>query len=133
MGIETRIIYRLFTNDIGGGKFQRRKDKKLFFIERIDQTCEPKIKIDGQEFFTISQGLKKFNLRKKKFISQMVKNHFGFLDSEKNPHKVDWMHETLLNLFQAKKIKRFNAELIKLEGKVKQSVVLRSFSFSFQI
>ena len=115
LGVETRVIHRFLKNNIGGGKFQRRKDKKIFFIERIDKICQPLIKIDGQEFFNIPQVLEKYNLRQKNFISQMAKNHFGFLDSEKNPHHVDWVNETLADVFKTSKFKKDNEDSIKLK------------------
>ena len=122
LNIEPRTIHRFLKNDIGGGNFQRRSDKKVFWIERIDQASEPIITIDGEDFFSLPQILKTFSIRQKKFVSQMAKNHFGFLDSEGLPHKVDWIHETLADIFKSVRFRKNNEDSIKLEEKVKQSL-----------
>ena len=108
LNIELRTIYRFLQNDIGGGKFQRRSDKKIFWIERTDQISMPLLKIDGVDYFTIPQVLKTFGLREKNFMSQMVKNHFAFVDSNNLPHKVDWVSEFFLDLLGVVRARRLN-------------------------
>ena len=53
----------------------------------------------------------------------MTKNHFGFIDSEKNPHRVDWIADVLFKLFRLQKLRCGNQEMIKLHGDVKQSML----------
>ena len=55
LNIEPRTIHRFLKNDIGGGKFQRRSDKKVFWIESMDKNETPIIKIDGEDFSFIPQ------------------------------------------------------------------------------
>ena len=122
LNIESRTIHRFLNNGIGGGKFQRRSDKKVFWIESMDKNETPIIKIDGEDFSFIPQILKKFKLRQKNFVSQMAKNHFGFVDSGGLLHKVDWIHDILLNIIKSSKNRKATNDAIKLEEKIKQSV-----------
>ena len=96
-GIKTCILYRFLKYHPNGGKYIRRSDKKVFLIERVDEEkINTLIKIDGEEYFNFPEILAKFGLRETKFINQLKKNYFGFLDSQGVPHKVDW----LANIFQ---------------------------------
>ena len=122
LDITSKTIHRFLNNSVGGGKFQRRSDKKVFFIERTTQLLETIITIDGEDFYSIPQILKTFGLRQKNFLSQMAKNHFGFIDSKGNLHKINWVHEILLDVFKKSKLRRINEDLIKLNIKVRNEV-----------
>ena len=103
LGVQTKIIQSIVLNNIGGGKFQGRKDNKILFIEKIEknQDANPIAKIDGKEYFTAPEILREFNLRQKNFASQVKKNNFGFLDGNNNPHRIDWIDPEIVAKLQA--------------------------------
>ena len=122
-GIKTCIIYRFLKYHPNGGKYVRRSDKKVFFIERVDEEkVFPLIRIDGEEFFSLSKVLDKFGLRETKFFNQLKKNHFGFLDLKGFPHKVDWLEDIFLDILNLENAKPGSDEAVKLQSKCLQKL-----------
>ena len=120
--LETRTLYRFLRNNVGGGKFTRRKDQKVVWIEEVGESkLSPMIKIDGETFFSIPKVLRKFGLNHTKFLNQLKKNHFGFLDSEGNPHRIDWMAEVLSDVIDYLKSKKID-NAAKLQAKCIQQL-----------
>ena len=98
-GIKTCIIYSFLKHHPKGGKYIRRSDKKVFYIERVDEEkINPLIQIDGEEYFNFPEILAKFGLRETNFINHLKKNHFSFFDSKGFPHKVDWIADIFLDV-----------------------------------
>ena len=60
MGLKSRTLYRFLHNEAGGGKFTRRSDGKVFWIEGIGKDkLIPLMKIDGEDFFFLFQAFLK--------------------------------------------------------------------------
>ena len=105
MNLDSKTLFRFLRNNIHGGKFTRRSDGKIFWIEQLDVNIGPQIIIDGETFYSIPKVLRKFGLNSTKFLNQLKKNHYGFLDANKIPHKIDWMSDCLSYLIQYRKTK----------------------------
>ena len=121
--IKTCIIYRFLKYHPNGGKYVRRSDKKVFLLkELMRKNFFPLIRIDGEDFFTFPEILDKFGLRSTKFVNQLKKNHFGFLDSKGVPHRVDWMADIFSDLLDMKKAKTGSNESALLKIKCIQKM-----------
>ena len=121
--LEPRTTLRFLRKETGGGQFTRRKDKKVFFIERIGESkLFPLIKIDGEEFFSPATIFSRFGLRETKFMNQLKKCPYGFVNNEGNPHKIDWISEIFLAIVNSRQ-KRKGDNFIKHHTKVHQKIL----------
>ena len=122
MGLKPRTLYRFLHNEAGGGKFTRRSDGKVFWIEGVGKDkLIPLMKIDGEDFFSVTSILKRFGLGETKFFNQLKKNPFGFIDAAGKPHKVDSMLKIISDVLEIEKIKSPN-EKVKRQLKCTQTL-----------
>ena len=85
-GLPSKVILRILQS--GQIKYERRADKKVFWIREEDET--PFIQIDHEDFFTAEEIQERFGLSRTVFFNQLCKKKTHFLDSQEKSHEVTW-------------------------------------------
>ena len=83
-GLPSKTILRVLKS--GNFKYERRADKKVFWIQEEEES--PFIQIDGEDFFTAEEIQERFGLSRTVFFKQLCKKTTHFLDSQEKSHEV---------------------------------------------
>ena len=100
-GLPSKTILRVLKS--GNIKYERRVDKKVFWIQEEEESSF--IQIDGKDFFSAEEIQERFGLSRTVFLNQLCKKKTHFLDSQEKSHEVTWASprlEKFLNLMRVK-------------------------------
>ena len=103
----------------GNIKYERRVDKKVFWIQEEDES--PFIQIDGKDFFSAEEIQKQFGLSRTVFFNQLCKKKTHFLDSQEKSHEVTWASPRLERLIQLMRVKAADEKFLHARAKKKAS------------
>ena len=85
-GLPSKTILRVLKS--GQFKYERRADKKVFWIQEEEES--PFIQIDGEDFFTAEEIQERFGVSRTVFSINSARKKLIFLDSQEKSHEITW-------------------------------------------
>ena len=116
-GLPSKTILRVLKS--GQFKYERRADKKVFWIQEEEES--PFIQIDGEDFFTAEEIQERFGLSRTVFFNQLCKKTTHFLDSQEKSHEVTWTSSRLEKFLNMMRVKAADEKFIHARAKKKAS------------
>ena len=118
-GLPSKTILRVLKS--GNFKYERRADKKVFWIQEEEES--PFIQIDGEDFFTAEEIQERFGLSHTVFFNQLCKKTTHFLDSQEKSHEVTWASTRLEKFLNMMRLKAADEKFMRSRAKKGMSKV----------
>ena len=118
-GLPSKTILRVLKS--GNFKYERRADKKVFWIQEEEES--PFIQIDGEDFFTAEEIQERFGLSRTVFFNQLCKKKTHFLDTQEKSHEVTWASPRLEKFLNMMRLKAVDEKFMRSRAKKGMSKV----------